>query len=88
MFNNIFTVPYTVPVTVLFKLSFLFFIYFIFMYESVGAGRVPIRPPPLQVGAAQGEREHDCLLHQADPGGSQVSPRPEDCPQGHQGESS
>ena len=39
----------------------------------------------VQVGAPEEQRGHDRLLHQADPGGAQVPPRPEDCAQGHQG---
>ena len=37
------------------------------------------------MGSTEGQRGHHGLLHQADPGGSQVPPRPEDCAQGHQG---
>ena len=38
------------------------------------------------MGPAEGKRGDHCVLHQADPGGAQVSSRPEDCSSGYQGE--
>lgn len=56
------------------------------MKFSPSACREPVVSPAVQVGSPERQRGHHHLLHQADPGGAQVSPWQPDSPPRHQGE--